>query len=246
MKNACLIIIGNEILSGRTQDKNLAWLAVQLGECGTRLANAQIIPDVEEVIIKTVRHASEHYDVVFTTGGIGPTHDDITAASVARAFGVDLHLDPSAHATLLNHYGEKDLNEARLKMAYLPQGAVPIANPISAAPGFRIRNVYVFAGIPSVMQAMFANMRHELGSGPKIYSRSISAFVTEGVLAAGLADIQREFPEVEIGSYPFFQHGKLGTSIVMRAIDTTRLDLCFEKVHFFFSHTLEVACQENQ
>lgn len=239
MKTACLVIIGNEILSGRTQDKNLAWLAAQLNECGVKLARAHIIADIEEVIINTIRDAARAHDFVFTTGGIGPTHDDITAECIAKAFDKKLILHPDAHETLLKHYGKNDLNEARLKMAHVPEGAHLIANPISAAPGFRIENVYVFAGIPSVMQAMFANMRHELGVGPKMHSRNISAFVTEGVLAEGLSAIQKDFADVEIGSYPFFQQGKLGTSIVMRSLDTARLDACYARVSSFFNDTLK-------
>lgn len=241
MKTACLIIIGNEILSGRTQDKNLAWLAQQLNSQGVRLMESRIIPDIEEVIIKTVNECRARFDVVFTTGGIGPTHDDITSGCIAKAFGAKLIRHPEAEAILRRHYTPEQINEARLKMADIPQGASLVLNPVSAAPGFKMQNVYVFAGVPSIMQAMFANMRHELGEGKPMQSRTVSAFATEGTIAGELAAIQSRYPEIEIGSYPFFKNGRLGTSLVCRGLDDASLSAAGNEVRALLVKYGEIA-----
>lgn len=220
---ACMLVIGNEILSGRTQDKNLNWLAGKLTERGIRLAEARVIPDVAKVIIATVNEVRARYDYVFTSGGIGPTHDDITAECIARAFGVKLHRDAEAKRRLEAHYTPDMLNEARLKMADVPEGAALIDNPVSAAPGFRVENVYVMAGVPSIMQAMFESIAPTLNGGPPTLSVTVSAFVTEGTIAEELTAIQKRFADIEIGSYPFIQQGKLGTSLVARGADAARL-----------------------
>ncbi len=220
---ACLIIIGNEILSGRTPDKNLAWLGNELNECGIRLMEVRVIPDIEETIIDTVNVCRRQFKYVFTTGGIGPTHDDITAGSIAKAFGLPYERHAEAKAMLEKHYGDQ-INEARLTMADMPRGARLIPNPVSIAPGFIVENVYVMAGVPTVMQAMFANLRHELKGNAKMLSKSFAGFVTEGLMAEQLERIQEKYPQVEIGSYPFFRHGKLGTSLVARATDAAQLD----------------------
>jgi len=159
---ACMLVIGNEVLSGRTQDKNLNYVARGLAEIGVRLREARVIPDVTSVIVAAVNETRAKYDYVFTSGGIGPTHDDITADCIAQAFGVGIDHNPEAVAILKAHIGSERLNEARLRMARIPDGAVLVANPVSRAPGFRLENVYVFAGIPAVMQAMFDGIRHEL------------------------------------------------------------------------------------
>lgn len=216
---ACVLVIGNEILSGRTKDANLAWLAVELNKLGVRLMEARVIPDVEATIVSTLDEVRARFDYVFTTGGIGPTHDDITAACVARAFGVPLVRNPEAVRRLQAHYANPaDLNEARLRMANTPEGATLIDNPISKAPGFRIGNVFVMAGIPSIMQAMFDGLRRGLVGGTPMLSRTINAEIPEGVMAAELAAIQAAHPTLEIGSYPYMRQGRAGAAIVLRGV----------------------------
>lgn len=227
---ACLILIGNELLSGRTQDTNLSWLAIELNKKGIRLMEARVIPDIEETIIETVNQMRRKCTYVFTTGGIGPTHDDITSAAIAKAFGKKLVLHPDAKKLLKNHYADQ-LNEARMKMAYVPEGAALIPNPVSAAPGFRVENVYVMAGVPRIMQAMVDAVKHELATGQPMQSRTISVYLPEGTIAAGLSKIQDANPDVEIGSYPFVRQGKLGSSLVMRCTDTQRLLSVHTAVH---------------
>lgn len=242
---ACLIIIGNEILSGRTQDKNLAWLAAELNKLGIRLMEVRVIPDVPEVIVSCVNSCRRHFDTVFTTGGIGPTHDDITSENVARAFGVKLIRHPEAKALLEAHYPPDQINEARMKMADIPEGATLIANPVSAAPGYRIGNVYVMAGVPRIMQAMFDGIKHTLKGGAPMLSATIAAFVTEGTIAEELGRIQSQFPSVEIGSYPFVRHQKLGTSLVARSTDAEALIECKMLLTALFrKHTPEVWDEE--
>lgn len=230
---ACLIIIGNEILSGRTQDKNLAWLAAQLNEIGVKLAEVRVIPDVNQTIVDTVNTCRKQFDYIFTTGGIGPTHDDITSQAIADAFGMKLTRHPEAEKILEKHYGLDELNAARLKMADTPEGARLIYNPVSAAPGFVVENVYVMAGVPRIMNAMFEGIKGELRGGAKTLSKILSIYVTEGVLAAGLTDIQNQFPEVEIGSYPFIKNQKLGTSLVSRSTDAAALAQCHQALKRF-------------
>jgi molybdenum cofactor synthesis domain-containing protein len=218
-RTAAVLIIGNEILSGRTKDVNLGFLAEQLTALGIRLREARVVADVEADIVAAVNQTRAAYDYVFTTGGIGPTHDDITSACVARAFGVPLLLDERAVALLTRHYPPGQLNEARLRMAHVPQGASLIDNPVSTAPGFQIGNVFVLAGVPSIMQAMFGGLKHRLVGGPPILSRTVSGFIAEGTIAAGLGALQDRYPQLEIGSYPFFRQGKFGASFVLRGTD---------------------------
>jgi molybdenum cofactor synthesis domain-containing protein len=224
--HACLIIIGNEILSGRTQDKNLSWLAAQLNALGIALRECRVVPDIEQEVIDAVNACRARYDYVFTTGGIGPTHDDITTACIAKAFGVSVIRHPEADRRLRVHYTPDQINEARMKMADVPEGATLIDNPVSAAPGYSIGNVYVMAGVPRIMQAMFEGIKHTLKGGAPMLSSTISAYVTEGTIAAELTATQLRFPDVEIGSYPFIRDGKLGTSLVARTPDATRLAAC--------------------
>lgn len=221
---ACLIIIGNEILSGRTKDANLPFLAERLNAWGIRLREARVIPDVEETIIATVNACRPAFDYVFTTGGIGPTHDDITAAAMAKAFGVRLERNAEARALLEARYEPGTLTEARLKMADIPEGASLIENPVSAAPGFQLGNVFVLAGVPNIMQAMVDGLRHRLVGGAPMLSRTISSLLAEGDLAAGLGALQARYPEVEIGSYPYFRLRRFGVSVVLRATDAEALD----------------------
>jgi molybdenum cofactor synthesis domain-containing protein len=227
---ACLIIIGNEILSGRTQDANLAYLAKRLNEEGVRLVEARVIPDEEARIVETVNEARARYDYVFTTGGIGPTHDDITSESVAKAFGRAYGEHPQARAILDAYYEPGQLNAARLRMACTPEGAELVENPISRAPGFQVENVFVLAGIPKVMQAMFESLRHRLAGGKPLISRSATVQAPEGRVARGLGRLQAAYPEVEMGSYPFSREGIFATRLVLRATDSARLDAAAEEL----------------
>lgn len=238
---ACLIVIGNEILSGRTQDSNIRFIATELGKIGVILAEVRIIPDITEDIVNTVKSCSEKFDYVFTTGGIGPTHDDITTAAVAKAFGLKVVRSAEAEQILEKHYGREKLNAARLKMADVPDGARLIYNPVSAAPGFVISNVYVMAGVPDIMQAMFAEVKGELKGGAKILSKTIAVYLTEGFIAAGLSEIQNNFTDVEIGSYPFIKNGRLGASIVCRSADVVRLGACYDELkNFLLSFNVDI------
>ena len=231
MRNACMIIIGNEILSGRTQDLNLAFLGKRLNKVGIRLAEVRVIPDESEVIINTLNECRVKYDYVFTTGGIGPTHDDITSAAVAKAFNLPLIRDPEAVALLRQHYPNiEDLNEQRMKMCEVPEGAILVDNPISKAPGYQIENVFVLAGVPRIMQAMYEALKERLIPGKPMKSRTVIAFMGEGNLAKGLGDVQNAHSETEIGSYPFIRDGKLGTAIVLRGADQNALNEATEAV----------------
>lgn len=221
---ACLVIIGNEILSGRTQDKNLAYLAEFLNGLGVRLREARVIPDVEDTIIHTINEMRLEHDYVFTTGGIGPTHDDITAGCIAKAFGRPLILHPEAHARLKEYYGPEGLTSARARMAHTPEGAELIDNPISRAPGFRVENVYVLAGVPQIMQAMLQSLRHKITGGAPVKSMAVVAKIPESIIAGPLGELQDRFPDSDIGSYPFFRNGEAGTSLVVRCTDETMLN----------------------
>jgi molybdenum cofactor synthesis domain-containing protein len=222
-KTAGVIIIGNEILSGRTQDLNIAYIGKELEKLGIVLAEVIVIPDDEETIIDRVRSYSRNFDYVFTTGGIGPTHDDITTEAIAKAFGVKLFRDPEAVACMESYYDPGTLTEARLKMADIPEGASLIDNPVSGAPAFQINNVFVLAGVPSIMQAMFDALVERLVSGPPILTASVCTNLTESKLADGMKQIQDACTEVSIGSYPFFKRGKLGVNIVLRSVDESLL-----------------------
>src|SRR5262249_30586570 len=186
---------------------------------GIRVMEARVVPDLPEAIIRAVNEIRTAYDYVFTTGGIGPTHDDITAECIARAFGVKLVLDPVARERLARHYAPGEFNAARMRMAHVPEGAVLIDNPVSVAPGFQIGNVYVFAGIPTVMQAMFDGIKHRLAGGRPMHARTIAAYLGEGVIAEKLGALQARYPDLEIGSYPFARQGRFGASFVIRGTD---------------------------
>ncbi len=222
-KTAAVIIIGNEILSGRTQDQNLAYIGQRLARLGIVLAESLVIPDVEEIIINRVKTCADHYDYVFTTGGIGPTHDDITTAAIAKAFARQIKRDPLAVEAMARHYGDCELTDSRLKMADLPEGASLIDNPISGAPAFQLDNVFVLAGVPSIMRAMFDGLVGRLCPGAPILAASVTTNLTESVLADGLASIQDACVAVSIGSYPYFKQGVAGVNIVLRATDQALL-----------------------
>lgn len=225
---AALVIIGNEILSGRTQDANLAFLGRELNEAGIQLREVRVVPDEEAEIVAAVNACRARYDHVFTTGGIGPTHDDITSACVAKAVGRPLIRHPEAERRLRAYYPPEKLNEARLKMAETPEGAELIDNPVSVAPGFRVENVYVLPGVPSILQAMFAGLKPRLKGGAVVHSRTLTVFCPEGEIAAPLGRIQADHPRLEIGSYPFMRQDRFGTSLVFRGTDQAEIGRAVE------------------
>jgi len=217
---AALLIIGDEILTGRTKDKNIGYIAEYLTGIGIDLREVRVVPDVEEEIVAAVNALRSRYTYLFTTGGIGPTHDDITADSVAKALGVAIDVDPRAVAVLRERYQPHELNEARLRMARIPEGADLIENPISKAPGFRIGNVFVMAGVPSIMQAMLDNIASGLKTGARMIIETIEAEgLAEGIYAAGLSEIASAFDTVSIGSYPSFSASGFRNQIVVRGKD---------------------------
>jgi molybdenum cofactor synthesis domain-containing protein len=221
---AAILVIGDEILSGRTKDKNIGYIAEYLTAIGIDLREVRVVPDVEAEIVAAVNAFRSRYDHVFTTGGIGPTHDDITADAIARAFGVPIGVDPRAVAMLLERIPKADLNEARLRMARIPEGATLIANSVSKAPGFTIGNVHVMAGVPSIMHAMLDALAPTLPTGRKMHSVSIDAGVREGDIATGFGAVQARFADVSMGSYPGFKDGVgFTTTLVLRSRDEARL-----------------------
>ena len=223
---AALLVIGDEILSGRTKDKNIGFLADYLTAIGIDLREVRVVPDDEDGIIEAINALRARNTYLFTTGGIGPTHDDITADCVAKALGVSIDHDPRAVALLRERYPDpKDLNESRLRMARIPAGADLIDNPISKAPGFMVGNVIVMAGVPSIMQAMLENVTPRLKTGVKLQSVSVdSGGLPEGIYASGLGAIQKDYPDVIIGSYPHFDGQTFRNQIVLRGRDVTALE----------------------
>jgi molybdopterin-biosynthesis enzyme MoeA-like protein len=221
---ACLLIIGNEVLSGRTQDANLNFIAKRCGTAGITLREVRVIPDIPEVIIGTVNDVRAKFTHVFTTGGIGPTHDDITSECVAAAFGVPWEPHPEAWSRLESHYARQtppgDFNAARQRMATMPRGATLIDNAVSIAPGFSIGNVHVMAGVPRIMQAMFGVLLPTLTHGVPVTSATVhAAGLMEGRIAAGLAEIQQRFPQLDIGSYPYYRPDGNGVALVAKGVD---------------------------
>ncbi|MDP3410904.1 molybdopterin-binding protein [Bosea sp. (in: a-proteobacteria)] len=227
---AAILVIGDEILSGRTKDKNIGYIAEYLTNIGIELRQVRIVPDIEEEIVAALNALRSRYTYVFTTGGIGPTHDDITADSVAAAFGVSIDHDPRAIAMLAERFPPDQLNEARLRMARIPAGADLIANSVSKAPGFNIGNVYVMAGVPSIMQAMLDVVAPTLQTGVKILSDTVRAGLREGDIGTALAEVAKAHPGVSIGSYPFFSETGPDTNVVVRSRDPVALATAMEAV----------------
>ena len=224
--NAAILIIGNEILSGRTQDKNIAFLSNWLNlNCGIAVTEVRIIPDVEKTIVENIRSLSKKFNYVFTTGGIGPTHDDITAKSIAKAFKVKYGFHREAYKILEKYYGKKKFNDGRKKMAKMPKIAKLIYNPSSAAPGFITKNVLSLPGVPSILNSMIENCKKYLVKGLKVHSKTINLFTVESNIAKQLENIQKKYiKSVEIGSYPFFRLGKIGVSVVSRSTSKSKLN----------------------
>ena len=223
--NAAILIIGNEILSGRTQDKNIAFISNWLNSnCGISVKEVRIIPDVEKTIIKNIRILSKQFNYVFTTGGIGPTHDDITAQSIAKAFKVKYVYHKDAYKILENYYGKAKFNDGRKKMAKMPQVAKLIHNPSSAAPGFLTKNVFSLPGVPSILNSMIDNCKKYLTKGLKVHSKTVNLFTVESNISKKLAKVQKKYKNyVERGSYPFFRLGKIGVSVVSRSTSKKKL-----------------------
>lgn len=234
---AAILVIGDEILSGRTRDSNLHYLAGELTRAGITLREARIVADVHAEIIAAVRELSGRYDHLFTSGGIGPTHDDITADAVAEAMGVKIGHRADAMALLQAHYDRSGLpfNEARQRMARIPEGARLIDNPVSIAPGFSIGNVHVMAGVPNIFQAMVASVLPGLTGGPPLLSQSLRVDRGEGEVAEAFGALAAEFPDLSMGSYPFIQNGAYGTNLVIRGTDPGRLDQAMVRLTRLFA-----------
>ena len=228
--NAAILIIGNEILSGRTQDTNTTTIALWLNSIGVKVQEVRVIPDIENIIIETVNHLRKVNDYVFTTGGIGPTHDDITAQSISKAFSIKYEIHKEAYKILETYYKPGEFNEGRQKMVWMPENAKLILNPTSGAPGFNVENVFCLPGVPSILKSMLGGLKNRIVGGDPILSHTISLQTVESEIANSLTKVQDNNLDVEIGSYPFFQAGKLGVSIVIRSEDQSKIDNCNSQI----------------
>ena len=228
--NAAILIIGNEILSGRTQDTNTSTLATWLNSIGVKVNEVRVIPDVEKTIVETVNILRKENNYVFTTGGIGPTHDDITASSISKAFSLKYEIHKEAFKILEAYYQPGEFNEGRQKMAWLPENANLIINPTSGAPGFNVENVFSLPGVPSILKSMLGGLTNRIVGGKPIKSLTISLRTVESEIANSLTKVQNNNIDVEIGSYPFFHAGKLGVSIVIRSEDKNKIDDCNSQI----------------
>ena len=228
--NAAILIIGNEILSGRTQDTNTSTLATWLNSIGVKVNEVRVVPDDEKIIIDTLNLLRKSYNYVFTTGGIGPTHDDITAESVSKAFNRKYQIHKEAFKLLEAYYKPGEFNKGRQKMVWMPEGAELILNPTSGAPGFNVDNVFCLPGVPSILKSMLGGLKNKIVGGEPILSHTISLRTVESEIANSLTKIQEKNKDVEIGSYPFFHAGKLGVSIVIRSEDQSKIDLCNSEI----------------
>ena len=228
--NAAILIIGNEILSGRTQDTNTSTLATWLNSIGVKVVEVRVVPDEEKIIVETLNFFRKTYDYVFTTGGIGPTHDDITAQSVAKAFGKKYEIHKEAYKILESYYKPGEFNDGRQKMVWMPSNADLILNPTSGAPGFCVENVFCLPGVPSILKSMLGGLKNKIVGGEPILSHTISLRTVESEIANSLTKVQKENKDVEIGSYPFFHAGKLGVSIVLRSENQSKIDQCNSQI----------------
>ena len=228
--NAAILIIGNEILSGRTQDTNTGTLALWLNSIGVKVQEVRVIPDIEEIIINSVNILRIQYDYVFTTGGIGPTHDDITAESISKAFNLKYEMHKEGYKILEKYYKPGEFNEGRQKMIWMPENAKLILNPTSGAPGFNVENVFCLPGVPSILKSMLGGLKNDIVGGEPILSQTINLRTVESEIANSLTKVQDNNKDVEIGSYPFFQAGKLGVSIVIRSEQQRKIDECILQI----------------
>ena len=233
--NAAILIIGNEILSGRTQDTNTSTLATWLNSIGVKVVEVRVVPDEEKIIVETLNFFRKTYDYVFTTGGIGPTHDDITAQSVAKAFGKKYEIHKEAYKILESYYKPGEFNDGRQKMVWMPSNADLILNPTSGAPGFCVENVFCLPGVPSILKSMLGGLKNKIVGGEPILSHTISLRTVESEIANSLTKVQEENKDVEIGGYPFFHAGKLGVSIVLRSENQSKIDQCNSQILKFVS-----------
>jgi len=227
---AGIIIIGNEILSGRTKDLNTSSISLWLNSLGIKVKEVRVIPDIEQTIINTINELRKKFDYIFTSGGIGPTHDDITALSLSKAFNLTYGPHKEAFKILESYYKPGDFNEGRQKMAWMPTEAKLILNPTSGAPGFYVENVFCLPGVPSILQAMLGGLSNKLVGGLPIISQTINLRTVESEIAKPLTFVQDNNKDVDIGSYPFFRAGKLGVSIVLRSEDQAKIDLCNSQI----------------
>ena len=238
---AGIIIIGNEVLSGRTKDINTSTLAKWLNSLGIEVKEVRIIPDIEKLIIENVNNLRKKFNYIFTTGGIGPTHDDITAESISKAFNLEYGFHKKAYSILEKYYKPGEFNEGRQKMAKMPTSANLILNPTSGAPGFYVENVFCLPGVPSILQSMIGGLNNVLIGGDPILNLTISLRTVESEIAKSITEIQNKNNDVEIGSYPFFRAGKLGVSIVLRSPNKNNLDKCNEAIlEFVKSKGIEI------
>ena len=228
--NAAILIIGNEILSGRTQDTNTSTLAIWLNSIGVKVNEVRVIPDVEKTIVDTLNILRKSNNYVFTTGGIGPTHDDITAQSVAKAFGLKYEVHKEAFKILEKYYKPGEFNEGRQKMVWMPANAKLILNPTSGAPGFSVENVFCLPGVPSILKSMIGGLTNKIVGGDPILSKTVSLKTVESEIANSLTNVQKNNTDVEIGSYPFFHAGKLGVSIVIRSENEKKINICHDQI----------------
>ena len=231
--NAAILIIGNEILSGRTQDTNTVTLATWLNSIGVKVNEVRVIPDEEKIIVDTLNILRKENNYVFTTGGIGPTHDDITASSVSKAFNLKYEIHKEAFKILEAYYKPGEFNEGRQKMVWMPRNAELILNPTSGAPGFSVNNVFCLPGVPSILKSMLGGLKNKIVGGKPILSHTISLRTVESEIANSLTEVQNQNKDVEIGSYPFFHAGKLGVSIVMRSEDQNKIEICTAQISEF-------------
>ena len=228
--NAAILIIGNEILSGRTQDTNTNTIALWLNSIGVKVQEVRVIPDIEETIVETVNILKKLNDYVFTTGGIGPTHDDITAESISKAFSLEYEIHKEAFKILEAYYKPGEFNKGRQKMVWMPKNAKLILNPTSGAPGFSIKNVFCLPGVPSILKSMLGGLKNSIIGGEPILSHTISLRTVESEIAESLTKVQNDNKDLEIGSYPFFRAGKLGVSIVIRSENKTKIEICSSQI----------------
>ena len=233
--NAAILIIGNEILSGRTQDTNTNTIALWLNTIGVKVKEVRVIPDIEDTIIDTVNYLRKANDYLFTTGGIGPTHDDITAESISKSFKLKYEIHKEAFNILEAYYKVGEFNEGRQKMVWMPSNANLILNPTSGAPGFNVENVFCLPGVPSILKSMLGGLKNRIVGGKPILSHTISLRTVESEIAKSLSDVQDNNEELEIGSYPFFQAGKLGVSIVLRSEDQSKINKCSKEILDFIN-----------
>ena len=228
--NAAIVIIGNEILSGRTQDVNVSFLAKWLNDLGISVGEVRIIEDKEETIINCIKEIKNNFKYIFTTGGIGPTHDDITSKSIAKTFNLSCGYHKEAYKILEKYYKPGEFNEGRKKMAKIPDQATLIYNAVSGAPGFIVKNVFCLPGVPSILKSMLGGLKNEIIGGNPILSKTINLSTVESEIAESLTKVQKNNKDVDIGSYPFFKAGRVGVSIVIRSEDQSKIDICNSQI----------------